>query len=244
MKKTVFISGLEPEFIRSLNNLGINTLTVNENPRLDSATSRHADCALFSADGKTFFVEQGNYNNIVNYLTIGEGKQKSDEGAVLPVENIHSPYPNDIALNCKTFGRYILCNVTHASAGIRDFALSHGYELIHCNQGYAACSTVKLSDNAAITDDESVYDTLSSIGIDCLRVSKGSVKLKGFDYGFIGGCCGLIEKNKIVFTGSIDKHTDSEMIKEFLSKHNIEYINLTDTELVDIGGIIPLYEIL
>ncbi|MCQ2483703.1 MAG: hypothetical protein MJ168_00055 [Clostridia bacterium] len=243
MRKTLFLSDSEPVVVEKLRRLGYDTLVCRPNNDITDSVSTHADCALFSPDNKTYFCEQGNYSNIVNYFTKGEGQLINGDITIIPINGIKSPYPDDVRLNCKCFGKNIICNTNYISKEIADFAHFNTCDLIHCNQGYSACSTVKLSDNAAITDDSSVYNTLSSIGIDCIKVSKGSVKLKGFDYGFIGGCCGLTEKNKIVFTGSIDKHADAELIKSFLSKHRVEYINLTDGELIDIGGIIPLYSI-
>jgi len=243
MNKTLFLSGSESKIINKLNNLGYETIITEPNTALDSAISSHADCALFTANNSVYFAGESNYNNIVNYLTKGESgieNGRKGEKTVIIEKDIFSPYPNDIKLNAKAFGRNILCNAAFVSDNIKKFAADNDFSLLHCNQGYAACSTVKLSDNAAITDDISVYNILSRTGIDCLMVSKGSVKLNGYSYGFIGGCCGLIENNLIAFAGNIDTHTDSEQIKSFLYKHNINYINLTDGELTDIGGIIAL----
>lgn len=244
MAKTLFLSDSEPEIIHKLKFLGYDVLTVKANGQLDTSIIAHADCALFSPEKSTYFVEKGNHENIVKHFTKGETQKKTAEDyRIIAVEGVKSPYPDDVKLNCKQFGKKILSNTDTVAAEIAEFAYNNGYKLIHCNQGYAACSTVKLNDSAAITDDESVYNTLTANRIDCIKVSKGSVKLKGFDYGFIGGCCGLTEKNKIVFTGNIEKHSDAELIKKFLIKYGIDYICLTDGELIDIGGIIPLYTI-
>ena len=94
-----------------------------------------------------------------------------------------------------------------------------------------------VSDNAVITDDPSIYSACVSNGIDCIEVSKGSVKLKGQDYGFIGGCCGKTD-DTVLFTGALNSHNDSERIKGFLRKYNAEYIELTEDVLTDIGGMI------
>lgn len=245
MRKTVFISGSEPIILEKLNSLGYDTLICEENPLLDSAICTHADCHLFTPDGITYFAENNNYHKIVNYLTRGEEQKENDrrDNIIVIKKNIMSPYPADVHLNVKCFGKYILCNTATVAPEIKLFAQNNSYRLIHCNQGYVACSTVKLNDNSAITDDESIFNALQSIGVDCIKVSKGSVKLNGFDYGFIGGCCGMIEKNKLIFFGSIERHTDCKMIKSFLAKHNIEYKNLFDSDLIDIGGLIPLYKL-
>lgn len=73
-------------------------------------------------------------------------------------------------------------------------------------------------------------------------LSKGQIKLSGYSYGFIGGCCGFIDKSTLVFTGKIDSHTDSKKIKKFLDKYNVNALELTKNCLTDIGGIIPILE--
>ena len=52
----------------------------------------------------------------------------------------------------------------------------------------------------------------------------------------------MIDNNLIVFTGNLETHTDCDKIISFLNKHNVKYIELSDGPLVDIGGIIPLFE--
>lgn len=240
MKKTLFLSGDEPVIIEKLNNMGYKTLICRKNEAINNTAASHADCALFTPDGINYFVAEHNYQNIVNNLTIGEGADKKGNRNIIKINGIKSPYPADVKLNSKTFGRKILCNTDYIADEIKDFAQNNGFELMHCNQGYTGCSTVKLSDNAAITDDITVYKTLTVNGIDCITVSKGSVQLKGFGYGFIGGCCGMIENNLLAFTGNPDTHADAELIKNLLRMHNIDYISLTDGKLIDIGGIIAL----
>lgn len=241
MKKAVFVSDSEDFITVRLAEIGYDVIKTVPNMQLDEPVRAHADCALFSPDGDTFFVEQGNYENIVNFFTKGESNYFNKKGKeIISACGIKSPYPDEVKLNCKCFGRKILCNTALVSSEIKEFAKNNKYEMMHCNQGYAACSSVKLNENAAITDDESVYDTLISNGIDCIKVSKGSVKLKGFNYGFIGGCCGMTEKNRIVFAGNINKHSDADKIKSFINKYGIEIINLSDGDLIDIGGIILL----
>ena len=220
--------------------MGFDVVTCVRNPLLSDPISSHPDCAVFTPDNRTYFIEAGNYENIVKYFTIGEGAGNWAGDRFIKIkETVKSPYPDDVILNCKAFGRKIICNTNAAASEIRIFAENNGFELIHCNQGYVGCSTVKLNDYAAITDDESVFNVLKSNGTDCIRISKGSVKLSGFDYGFIGGCCGLID-NKLYFNGSIELHRDCQQIKSFLNKHSIDYENLFDYKLTDIGGIISI----
>lgn len=73
-------------------------------------------------------------------------------------------------------------------------------------------------------------------------LSKGQIKLSGYSYGFIGGCCGFIDKNLIAFNGKLSTYNDAGKIKNFLRKYNVNYVELTDKPLTDIGGIVPIFE--
>ncbi|WP_418544946.1 DUF6873 family GME fold protein, partial [Hominenteromicrobium sp.] len=68
------------------------------------------------------------------------------------------------------------------------------------------------------------------------------VFLDGYDYGFLGGCCGLIDKNVVAFTGKLDSLECAAEIRTFLEKHCVQYIELTQNQMIDIGGILPLME--
>lgn len=239
--KTVFVSAEYPDIIKSLTEkFNLDVVEVEPNNELEPSISSHADCLFLQLDKNTVIVEENNYNKIVNFFT--------SKGGDLPInlniekEQVKSPYPDDVKLNCKVIDNRIICNKSYISSHIKDYACKNGIELIHTNQGYAACSVIVLNDNALITDDESIYQSSKTNGIDCILISKGSVKLKGHNYGFIGGTCGMLDKNLLAFTGKLKSHSDAELIISFLNKHRIKYIELTDEPLVDIGGIIPLIE--
>ena len=77
---------------------------------------------------------------------------------------------------------------------------------------------------------------------DSVLIKKGSIRLDGFDYGFIGGCTGLIDKNKLLFNGDINYHKDCNKIIDFLHKHKVEPVVIENQPLTDIGSVIPLCE--
>ena len=237
--KTVLISGKYKHIIDALNRkYGINTLEIIANSQLDKPIASHADCCFLQLDKNTFFVDKNNYNNIVNFFTSIEGENITNFNIIS--EAVCSPYPQDVKLNAKVIGRSVLCNTKYLSESVHNSAVNSNFKLVNTNQGYAACSSILLNNNAIITDDESIYASCKLNAIDCILISKGSVQLQGYNYGFIGGTCGIIDKNLIAFTGSLKQHTDYELINAFLYKHNIRYIELTDGPLIDIGGIIPL----
>lgn len=237
----VVVSCENKKVIKALNNLGIFTLEVPRNPLLEDSISAHSDCELIQLSNKQFFVDYFVYTAIVNYLTINS--DLSDIKITAIGESIKSPYPNDIKLNCKLIGNKIICNSKHIADEIISFSQNNNIQLIHVNQGYSGCSTIVLNNSAVITDDTSIHNAVSKHRIDSLLITKGSVKLKNHEYGFIGGTCGFIDKNLLAFTGNLESHDDAELIIQFLNKYGIKYINLNDGALVDIGGIIPLTQI-
>ena len=238
---SVLISAKYEKFIKILSDIfNIDSFPIVDNDMLTEDISSHADCIFTQIDDKAAIIDKNCYSPIVNYLT-----SKNLNKAIKFFETtqpVKSPYPDDIRLNVRIVSNKIFCNSKHIDENLHNYVLCNDMDIIHCNQGYAACSTIILNDNAMITDDESILNSAQLNGIDCIYVRKGSVKLLGREYGFIGGTCGMIDKNLIAFTGKLDSHIDSYIIKSFLHKHNVNYIELTDDALVDIGGIIPILE--
>ena len=81
-----------------------------------------------------------------------------------------------------------------------------------------------MTESAIITDDVSIASAAEKNGLAVLLVSKGDVALPGREYGFIGGCCGLIAPDTMLFNGSLASHKAG------------------DFQLTDIGSILPLAE--
>ncbi len=117
-----------------------------------------------------------------------------------------------------------------------------GLTIIPVKQGYTKCSICIADENSIITDDESIFKSAQNYFDDILLISKGSVRLKEMNYGFIGGCTGKIDKNKIAFNGRIESHDDHNLIIDFLDRHNITAVELLNDRLTDIGSIIPVCE--
>jgi len=147
-------------------------------------------------------------------------------------------YPDNVKLNIATFGRNVVCNEKYAAIEVLDYYRNNNYRIISVKQGYAKCNICIVSENAVITEDKGIYNTLTDLGIDVCLISKGYVSLKNFEYGFIGGASGLINENTIGFIGSIESHPDYNLIIEFLNKYNVKHISLTDGGLCDYGSIL------
>lgn len=100
-----------------------------------------------------------------------------------------------------------------------------------------------MAKDAIITMDLGIRALAQFLGIDVLLVHEENVFLDGYDYGFLGGCCGLIDKNVVAFTGKLDSLECAAEIRAFLEKHCVQYIELTQNQMIDIGGILPLMEL-
>ncbi len=238
---SVLISSEYPKISQRLSEiLGVEIIEIPYNDKLSSDIATHADCRFLQVSRNCVIVDESIKSLIVNYLTIKD--LNNEIKLIVSVKKVSSPYPGDVRLNATVAGNKIICNSKCIDDSLNNYVRLHSFELIHVNQGYAACSVVLINENALITDDESIYTTAVYNGFDCLLIRKGSVRLKGREYGFIGGTCGMIDKNLIVFTGKLDTHIDSNLIKDFFSKYNVDYIELTDGPLIDIGGIIPFLQ--
>ncbi|MBQ8999245.1 MAG: hypothetical protein IJ086_11240, partial [Clostridium sp.] len=71
----------------------------------------------------------------------------------------------------------------------------------------------------------------------------GHIDLFELNYGFIGGCSGLISDDELAFFGDITSHPDYNKILEFVISKNKKLVCLSSEKLLDLGSIIPLISI-
>lgn len=227
----VAISGQAGESIDNLNNMGIDCAVTESDPNLPVQVNSHADIQMLHAGNNVIFCHS-------EHLCTGESFAEFDIKCIK--EKTGNKYPEDVFLNCTIINNKIICNPKTVAPEILENAYQKDLIIIPVKQGYSKCSVCVVNESAIITDDESVFAAAGNFLNDVLLVSKGSISLKGYNYGFIGGCCGKISDNKIAFNGRIESHTDCYKIIDFLSKHSVEAIELTNNALTDIGGILPL----
>lgn len=233
---SVLIGGsmLNP-YEKTLNELGIDIIFTSDNALFDSSLKSHADLYVnYYTEGK--IVIDSSQFGIINHL------QSEGLSVIYSNEPVIKEYPYDCRLNCLIIDDIIICNKAVTDSTLIKFADEKGLKIISVKQGYCKCSVLPVERNAFITDDTGIYSSLKSGGFDVLQVEKGSVALKGYNYGFIGGCGGKISKSQIVFCGNIKQHSNYQDIKCFLRNYNIEAVSLSDGELTDVGSIIPIIE--
>ena len=233
-KVTKVFADIDDNTLKNLfDKLSIKVVNVIENSSLDAPVSKHADILANYVGKSTFLVDK--HQTVLCIFLENHG------GKYVLIDNIKSPYPNDCLLNFVDIGDYIICNKTILPENIAE--LLPNKVIIDVKQGYSKCSVCICKQNTIITDDISVYNAvLQYDNIISLLVEKGSVHINKYDYGFIGGCCGLIDKNTLLFNGDLSLHSDFDKIKKFLYDNSINFIDIKGKPLTDIGSIIPIME--
>lgn len=224
----IVANGEYPQYIKELESCGINVLLTEPCTGILHSLRCHADM-LFSNLGNGEFLIEKTQKNLKDKLTqLNLFTEYND------VE-LGKKYPEDIALNACIVGNKVICG----KKGVHQ-AIKKNRDIIEVNQGYVKCSVCVVNENSLITDDESIYEACRLKGLDVLLISKGSVSLDGFDYGFIGGCCGKIADDTLAFCGDLNTHTDAYRIKSFLREHGVYPVSLANGCLIDIGSLLPV----
>lgn len=232
--KTVICGYNSVDFINYTKYLGLEVYYTEKNKCCDKRVETHADLSVFHLGGKKIVLH--NQHALSETLTsIGMDVIDESSDRILI-------YPDDCSLNLFKLEQTVFGKLSAANQNVLNYCKANGVGFANVKQGYAKCSTVLLDEHSFITDDTSIYNKGTELGFKCLLVSKGDVKLEGFDYGFIGGCAFKIDSDRLVFFGDVTKHRDYEQILRFTSCRGIKIEYLKDHDLYDVGSVIPLIE--
>lgn len=198
------------------------------------AIKYHPDICVCNLGNGNIIVAPNVYNYYKNVF------EKLGFNVIKGHKYIGEKYPDNIAYNIAIFGKYALHNFKYTDPSILKYIEEKNLIKINLKQGYSKCSICIVDESSIITSDVGIYNEVIAHNIDCLLIKKGYIELFSLDYGFIGGCTGLIDKNKLAFLGDITRHPDYIKIKEFLKSKNKEVVCLSKEDLLDLGSIIPL----
>lgn len=229
------VSGVYREIPEALEARGVRCLRTEPDPRLSPQAQHHADMQLLHLNGNRTFVLSGAQKLKTQLL---------DEGfEVAETENTPlSQYPGDVLCNVLLLADKLFANLGAMDPAVCVYTEALGFKTVHVNQGYARCATAVVNAHAIITMDSGIYAAAQFFGVEALLIPERSIYLDGHAYGFIGGCCGLIDKNTLAFTGTLQSLNCAEQIKAFLEKHGVQPVELTQNTMIDVGGILPLKE--
>lgn len=219
--KSILVSGEANNVINALKFRGYNVIPTVKNKNLAEPVAYHPDMQFLFLPNRTYMLK----NNKTYIGQVWETKKTPDK-----------LYPDDVLCNAFYINGKLFGNLNYLDKRIINYAQEENIKLIHVNQGYTGCSTCIVDDNSIITADRSVTVACQKEGIEVLQISPGHIRLPGYDYGFIGGCCGLVG-NDIIFTGKLENHPDGKKIRSFILGHGRGIDELTNYEPIDVGGL-------
>lgn len=223
---------VDTEITNNLEQLNIIPIKLSGLDIFDAPIRNHPDMLCFHIGG----------NKWIFYKSVYEkNKYKIDKinlDIILTDDPQRVDYPYNIALNAALFGEYIICAEKYADKLIFEHCVSS--TVLNVKQGYAKCSVCIVDEKSIITSDISIYKTCIQYEIDVLLIRSGHIDLDDYDYGFIGGCSGLLDKNLLAFTGDIKKHPDYDDIKKFCYRKDVKIISLSQKKLYDYGSLLPI----
>ncbi len=231
------IIGDAPTWVQSaLENSGFDVLKLGACESLPKPVSGHADLVTAKFDNRLIVVAEK--ERILKELDSKSLFLSKYELCTCDIE-LSDSYPGDVPLNFAVVGNFVICNPKTVWNEIVYIAQKSGKTVIPVSQGYTKCSTLVVDDKSIITDDESIFKATQGT-LDTLLVSKGSISLPGYNYGFIGGAsfaCG----GTVYFFGDLSSHPDALKIRSFIEAHNKHIFSLShEHNLIDIGGAIVL----
>lgn len=157
-----------------------------------------------------------------------------DKKIIPSCSSLSEKYPGDIHLNAFAFKKIFIHNLKETDEGILDYYKRAGYQLVNINQGYAKCSCLVTQD-FVITSDGGIFESLRDL-IPIYKIDHGQIKLQNFNYGFIGGASGVLDK-KIFFTGDLSHHSSYEEILKIINEYDYELEILSKDPIEDYGTI-------
>lgn len=224
--KKLYCAPIKGESRAVLRRYGYETVHLSPSSILPSGIKHHVDLRLLKVRDHLFADSE-----LTDVFTQKEQKRTFVQ--------IGESYPNDCALNVKIVGNHAIFNPKCIDASLHNYLEKEGVNQVLVKQGYAGCSICKVNDFAIITADNSIADKASQAGIEVLRIQSGEISLPGYDTGFIGGCS-FCDDNNVYFYGDINKHSECELIKQFIAKHGKQIVCLHSDGLIDVGGFVTI----
>ena len=219
----------------TLNKEGIEVIKTIPHPMLYKAVDGHPDMQIHHLGGNKFVCDEyvyDYYKKVLDNAKIYKGKAK-----------LFDKYPLDIAYNAVSVGTHFFHNLSFTEKTIYEYYNSLGVKLINVKQGYSKCSVCILSKDAIISSDYPISNLAQKNGLDCLYFDPKDIKLNGLSNGFIGGICGLINRNTLAINGDITLLENAQQFIDFCNKYNINILPLNKETPEDIGSIIPIMQI-
>lgn len=233
---TIILDGRAGKEIKdNLKKLNLNIILTPKCLEVQNPISHHPDIHLHPINYNTIVIAPNVFDYYSNIF------KNSNIKLIKGNRKLGYDYPKDIPYNIARVGNYAIHNKKYTDESILYLLNNQGIEFINVKQGYSKCSVAIVDENSIITSDRTIYEKTIKKNMDVLLIEKGYIKLEGYNYGFIGGAMGNIDKNNILIAGELKTHIDGDRILDFIKKRNINIIELKKGEIEDLGSMIPIF---
>lgn len=224
----------EEELI-NLNKLNINPLLVPKTSNVYEAINGHPDIQLN-------ILKNNSSDQIIVQRDICEDFKeilnKNHIKYIVSKSSLSHTYPGDIILNAVILDNYLIHTLKNTDQNL--LKSQEGKTLINIPQGYSKCSVLPVKENAFITSDRGIVNSLKEYKFDILLIPPEDILLPSLNYGFIGGTGGMISDDRMAFFGELEHYRYGEEVKNFLYKYDVEPISLRKGKLIDRGSLLTL----
>ena len=234
MKTVVTDERIPADSADKLRSLGFTVMLLPPYPALPDALASHTDMLI--ARLGNHIITQADYCDRSAYIF-------TDLLCLYPQLRVHfasdevkKEYPHDAVMNVLSFADRLFCREDSVSGYIKSLAHALGYRTVNVKQGYPACTVLKLNEESAITADKGMARALRAEGIRVYEIKEGGIALPPYEYGFIGGACG-VHGGVCYFAGDLSTHPDAQAIRTALASEGITPISLGRGRLTDVGGL-------
>ena len=231
MKVAFVDERIELEEMENLHKLNIKVIKVPKTDLTYEAVSGHPDILMHICDDKVILHKDID-KAFLHHL------ESLNLNVLLSKKSIGYKYPNNIILNGVSTSEFFIHNTKYTDEKL--LTLIGNKQIVNVSQGYTKCSTAVVSNKAIMTSDTIIADSMKKLDVDVLLLPPGDILLPGLDYGFIGGTCGLIDDKTMCFYGNLEKYKYGNNVIDFLKKHNIKPVYLSNGKLVDRGSILVI----
>ncbi|HCW53318.1 MAG TPA: hypothetical protein DG753_06195 [Clostridium sp.] len=223
------------EELKNLDKLNINTICVPKTSKVYEAINGHPDIQLNT-------LKNNSSDQLIIHKDICDDFKKilnkNHIKYILSKSSLSNTYPGDIILNALILDNYFIHTLKHTDENL--LKSQESKTLINVPQGYSKCSVLPVRENALITSDKGIVNSLKEYNFDILLIPPEDILLPSLNYGFIGGVGGMITDDRMAFFGELQHYRYGEEVKNFLYKYDVKPVFLRKGKLIDRGSLLTL----